>query len=65
MLITGTEGWEELQRNFAEFQAVMQDILELDVEFFAVSDRTVAAAAVAADLLRTLPLEHQGRTLGS
>jgi phosphonate transport system substrate-binding protein len=46
---TGTEGLEELQRDFAEFQAVMQDILELDVEFFAVSDRTVAAAAVAAD----------------
>jgi len=46
---TGTEGLEELQRDFAEFQAVMQDVLELDVEFFAVTDRTVAAAAVDSD----------------
>lgn len=46
---TGTEGLEELQRDFAEFQAVMQEVLELDFEFFAVSDRTVAAAAIRAD----------------
>ncbi len=46
---TGTEGLEELQRDFAEFQAVMQEVLELDVEFFAVTDRTVAAAAVDSD----------------
>ncbi len=48
---TGTEGLEELRRDFAEFQATMEDILELDIEFFAVTDRTAAAAGIQADQL--------------
>ncbi|QDZ39317.1 PhnD/SsuA/transferrin family substrate-binding protein [Euhalothece natronophila Z-M001] len=46
---TGTEGMEELRRDFEEFQSVMAEILEVEFEFFAVSDRTIGAAAVDAD----------------
>ncbi|TVQ17025.1 MAG: phosphonate ABC transporter substrate-binding protein [Leptolyngbya sp. DLM2.Bin15] len=46
---TGTEGLEELQRDFAAFKEVLEDVLDVDVEFFAVTDRTVAAAAVDSD----------------
>jgi phosphonate transport system substrate-binding protein len=48
---TGTEGLEELRRDFAEFQATMEEILGVNIEFFAVSDRTAAAAGIQADQL--------------
>lgn len=58
---TGTEGLEELQRDFAAFKAVLEEVLEVDVEFFAVSDRTVAAAAVSSgqvDIILAGPSEY-------
>jgi len=48
---TGTEGLEELRRDFAEFKATMEDVLDLNIEFFAVSDRTAAAAGIQAEQL--------------
>lgn len=48
---TGTEGLEELRRDFAEFQATMEDILDVNIEFFSVSDRTAAAAGIQAEQL--------------
>lgn len=45
---TDIAGLEELQRSFGEFQSVLSDVLELDVELMPVSDRLAAVEALAA-----------------
>ncbi|EXJ23921.1 Phosphonate ABC transporter phosphate-binding periplasmic component [Alkalibacterium sp. AK22] len=46
---TGLEGMEELQRAFGPFQEKLEEVLEVDVEFFPVSDRTIATNALEFD----------------
>ena len=48
---TGSEGLEELQREFGAFRDVLAEVTGLDIEFFAVSNRTVAAEALRAERL--------------
>lgn len=47
--VTGIEGMEELQRRYEPFKAKLEDLLGLEVEFFPVSDRVVAATAMEYD----------------
>ncbi|PRC41824.1 phosphonate ABC transporter substrate-binding protein [Mycobacterium sp. ITM-2017-0098] len=49
--VTDLQGLEELQREFGAFEAKFEEFSGLDVEFFAVPDRTAAAAALDADRL--------------
>jgi phosphonate transport system substrate-binding protein len=49
LAVTDLQGLEELQREFGAFQASLEKNSGLDVEFFAVNDRTAAAAALQAD----------------
>ncbi|WP_197373848.1 phosphate/phosphite/phosphonate ABC transporter substrate-binding protein [Mycolicibacterium baixiangningiae] len=51
LAVTDVQGMEELQREYGAFQAVFEEKSGLDVEFFAVTDRTAAAAALQADRL--------------
>ncbi|PYZ96326.1 phosphonate ABC transporter substrate-binding protein [Alteribacter lacisalsi] len=46
---TGVEGMEELQREFGPFKEVLEDVLDLEVEFFAVTDRIIGATALEYD----------------
>ncbi|TVP85611.1 MAG: phosphonate ABC transporter substrate-binding protein [Alkalicoccus sp.] len=46
---TGVEGMEELQREFEPFQNAMEEALDIEVEFFAVTDRIVGATALEYD----------------
>lgn len=58
---TGVEGLEELQREFGPFKEVLEEVLDIDVEFFAVSDRIIAATALEydqVDLLLAGPSEY-------
>lgn len=58
---TGIDGMEELRRAFGEFVEVMEEITGLDVAFFPVSDRTIAAAALEAgdvDIVLAGPTEY-------
>lgn len=48
---TGSEGLEELQREFGPFRDVLAEVTGLEIEFFAVSNRTVAAEALRAGQL--------------
>lgn len=66
--ITDVEGLEELKRQFEDFRSTLSDITGLDVEFFPVNNRTVAAEALRAGQLEfvlTGPSEYvifQSRT---
>ncbi len=58
---TGVEGMEQLQREFGPFRDTLEDVLDVEVEFFAVNDRTAAATAVQhdqVDLALTGPSEY-------
>ncbi|WP_051314926.1 phosphate/phosphite/phosphonate ABC transporter substrate-binding protein [Alteribacter aurantiacus] len=46
---TGVEGMEELQREFGPFKDVLEDVLDIEVEFFAVTDRIIGATALEYD----------------
>ncbi len=46
---TGLEGMEELQRTFGPFVEVLEEVLEVEVEFFPVTDRTIATTALEFD----------------
>ena len=47
--VTGIEGLEELQRQYGAFQDLMERLLDVEVEFFALSNRTIAATAMEYD----------------
>ncbi len=49
LAVTDLQGLEELQREFGAFKNEFEQQSGLDVEFFAVNDRTAAAAALQAD----------------
>ncbi|AKS36620.1 phosphate/phosphite/phosphonate ABC transporter substrate-binding protein [Mycolicibacterium goodii] len=49
LAVTDLQGLEELQREYGAFEEAFEKNSGLDVEFFAVNDRTAAAAALAAD----------------
>lgn len=49
LAVTDLQGLEELQREFGAFKDAFEQQSGLDVEFFAVTDRTAAAAALQAD----------------
>lgn len=58
---TGLEGMEELQRTFGPFKEALEEILDLEVEFFPVSDRTIATTAMEfgqVDLVLAGPSEY-------
>lgn len=61
LAVTDLQGLEELQREFGAFQAKLEETSGLNVEFFAVNDRTAAAAALQAnrvDVVFTGPAEY-------
>lgn len=47
--VTGIDGMEELQRRYDVFQETMEELLDVEIEFFALSDRTVASTAMEYD----------------
>lgn len=49
LAVTDLQGLEELQREYGAFKDVFEQESGLEVEFFAVNDRTAAAAALQAD----------------
>ncbi|WP_395306839.1 PhnD/SsuA/transferrin family substrate-binding protein [Mycobacterium sp. AMU20-3851] len=51
LAVTDLQGLEELQREYGAFETAFEENSGLNVEFFAVTDRTAAAAALAADRL--------------
>ena len=58
---TDIEGLEELQREYGEFRNVLQELTGYEIEFFPVSNRTVAAEALRAgqvDFVLTGPSEY-------
>ena len=58
---TDIEGLEELQREYGAFRDTLEDLTGLDIEFFPVSNRTVAAEALRAgevDFVLTGPSEY-------
>jgi phosphonate transport system substrate-binding protein len=60
-IVTELKGLEELQREFGEFERVFEESSGLDLEFFPVSSRSAAAAAIdadRADLVFTGPSEY-------
>lgn len=59
--VTDLQGLEELQREFGAFVDTLEDLSGLEVDFFAVTDRAAAAAALDAervDLVFTGPAEY-------
>ncbi|EKF23543.1 phosphate/phosphite/phosphonate ABC transporter, periplasmic binding family protein [Mycolicibacterium hassiacum DSM 44199] len=61
LAVTDLQGLEELQREFGAFKTEFEKHSGLQVEFFAVSDRTAAAAALQAgrvDVVFTGPAEY-------
>jgi phosphonate transport system substrate-binding protein len=59
--VTDLQGMEELQREFGAFEKTFEERSGLDLEFFAVNDRTAAAAALDAadvDVVLTGPAEY-------
>lgn len=61
LAVTDLQGLEELQREFGAFVKVFEDRAGVDLDFFAVTDRTAAAAALDAeqvDLVFTGPAEY-------
>ncbi len=58
---TGTEGMEQLRREFEPFREELEEVLGAEVEFFAVSSRSAAAVALQSDqvdLVLTGPAEY-------
>lgn len=58
---TGIDGLEELRRAFSDFVTVMEELTGLDVTFYPVADRTIAAAALEAgdvDIVLAGPTEY-------
>lgn len=47
--VAGIEGQEELLLRFEEFEKTMEDMLDTEVELFALSDRTVSSTALEYD----------------
>lgn len=47
--VAGMEGQEELMQRFEEFEVTMENLLDTDVELFALSDRTVSSTALEYD----------------
>ncbi|WP_018924922.1 PhnD/SsuA/transferrin family substrate-binding protein [Salsuginibacillus kocurii] len=47
--VTGIDGMEELQRRYDVFQDLMEELIDVEFEFFALSDRTVASTAMEYD----------------
>jgi phosphonate transport system substrate-binding protein len=61
MAVTDLQGLEELQREFGAFVETFEEKSGMDLEFFAVNDRTAAAAALKADrvdIVFTGPAEY-------
>ncbi len=61
LAVTDLQGMEELQREYGAFETTFEERSGLDVEFFAVNDRTAAAAALQAnrlDVVFTGPAEY-------
>lgn len=61
MAVTDLQGLEELQREFGAFKAEFERASKITLEFFPVSNRTAAAAALASDqidLVFTGPSEY-------
>lgn len=61
MAVTDLQGLEELQREFGAFKAEFERAAKVKLDFFAVSNRTAAAAALASDrvdLVFTGPAEY-------
>jgi phosphonate transport system substrate-binding protein len=59
--VTDLQGLEELQREFGAFETTFEEKSGLDLEFFAVNDRTAAAAALDSgdiDIVFTGPAEY-------
>ncbi|MEO1536196.1 MAG: PhnD/SsuA/transferrin family substrate-binding protein [Pseudomonadota bacterium] len=59
--VTDLNGMEELQREFGPFRDILQDILDTEIEFYAVPDRGAATAAIAAnrvDIVLAGPSEY-------
>lgn len=58
---TGVEGIEQLQREFGPFKEALEEVLDIEVEFFAITDRTAAAIAAQfdqVDFILTGPSEY-------
>ncbi|AXF55911.1 phosphate/phosphite/phosphonate ABC transporter substrate-binding protein [Salicibibacter kimchii] len=51
---TGVEGMEELQREFEPFQEELEETIGVDIEFFAVTDRTIGSTAMEYDQVDVL-----------
>ncbi|MDG5790129.1 PhnD/SsuA/transferrin family substrate-binding protein [Evansella sp. AB-P1] len=47
--VTGIDGMEELQRRYDVFQELIEDLMGVDFEFFALSDRTISSTAMEYD----------------
>ncbi|MBU9723463.1 MULTISPECIES: PhnD/SsuA/transferrin family substrate-binding protein [Bacillaceae] len=47
--VTGIEGMEELQRRYDVFQELIEDLMGVEFEFFALSDRTISTTALEYD----------------
>jgi phosphonate transport system substrate-binding protein len=61
LAVTDVEGLEELQRDFEEFRKELETAIGVKIEFFAVSDRTAAVAAMQSDqvdMVMTGPAEY-------
>lgn len=61
LAVTDLQGLEELQREFGAFVETFEETSKLDLDFFAVTDRAAAAAALDADrvdLVFTGPAEY-------
>ncbi|GAA4283299.1 hypothetical protein GCM10022261_08300 [Brevibacterium daeguense] len=59
--VTDLQGMEELQREYGAFQDVFEEKSGMEMEFFAVTDRTAAAAALQndeVDIVFTGPAEY-------
>ncbi len=59
--VAGMEGTEELQRRYEEFAATFEELLGMEIEFYALSDRLVSSAAVEhdhVDLVLSGPSEY-------
>ncbi len=58
---TGIEGMEEMVRTYGAFQTLLSDILDLEVQFFPVSDRTATVNALQfeqVDMILAGPSEY-------
>lgn len=58
---TGLEGMEELQREFGPFKDALEEVMDIEIEFFAVNDRVIGATALEhdqVDMLLAGPSEY-------